>query len=1749
VLLILSCILITFPAYAQDASKDAATAQAVDAAAQQLRADTGNAVQVNKSPVTGVANFVRLAENANLATVQREGNAPEAQAASFFRSYGAVFGIRDANAELRLVKTQTDGTGAKHLVYQQVYQGVEIFAGQLRVHFNKGGRLTAVNGAFVPNLNLNTTPRLSAQEAANAAVQMVLNQKQLRDVSTDVGAVNNHLYIYRTGLARRVPGNNHLVYAVEVTNAARSVREFVFIDAQTGKAVDQYSGVHQIDRQTYNGGFGPGFLVWSEGDPQPFVGPDEAGINDLINFAEDTYNLYATMSNGTYISWDGADGTMHSVLNDPTINCPNANWNGVSTNYCNDVSGDDTVAHEWAHAYTERTHNLIYAWQPGALNESYSDIFGEVVDLLNGAGLDTPGGLRTANACSVFQTSLPAVLTVNAPIGVAGVYTAAGAAFGPPLTAGGLTGDVVLANDGTGSGTPPDPSLNDACEPLTNAADISGKIALVDRGACDFTVKVKNAQDAGAIGVIVANHVIGGDGVFTMSGVDPTITIPALMIGYSDGNLVKSELAAGVNATLQTDPNAPPPDNSYRWLSGEDDPAFGGAIRDMWAPNCFGHPGKVSDAQYFCTEDDGGGVHSNSGVPNHAFALLVDGGDYNNQTITGIGLTKAAHIFWRAESVYQGPATGFPEHADALEASCSDLVAAGGVLPGLSTDSPTPFASAETMTAADCVELAKVIAAVEYRTEPTQCGFTPLLDPAAPALCLDAGTVETIAVTTWETGLEGWTPGQRELADPATFDGTDWTVVGSLPDGRAGSAAFVDNLAVGNCVDDTEAGVRFLESPIITIPAGSEVSRIAFDHWMASEPEWDGGNVKLSINGGPWRIVPAFAFEFNPYNRSLIVSDNPLGGERAFSGTNGGSVDGSWGQSQINLAGLVNPGDTVQLRMEFGQDGCNGISGWYVDGVQVYSCSAEVAPPPPPAQPLACNTTVSFNGGVPADWAVIDNAGNGVVWTDVFGSGELDNYTGGPGNAASVSSDAAGLAEFDTELRSNPFDLTGFSIAELVYLANYQNLEFQDFLDLDISNDGGATWTTLLSWNEDHGAFRSTNFIEQASVDLSAYAGQSGLLLRWHYYDPNNRDFDWYAQVDEVGLFCATVPTIAVSPTELSATLETDTSVQQTLTITNTGTGTLTWSIYEGQTPAVNLPALIKKPGIQPSRPERLRSAKVVAPTASGQAAAPTVSLANAVQDGSFEAGSPSPVWEESSTNFGTPLCDLGCGAGGGTGPLTGDWWAWLGGFPIGYEASALTQTVTIPAGATALTFYLEQPNCDSAADYLAVLLDGQEVFRADGSSPACGTIGYALQTIDVSVYADGAAHTLAFHSETFATNGTPTNFFVDDVSIAPPSACDTPTEIAWLDATPISGTTTSGAASTVNVTLDATGLSGGVYAASLCVESNDPTTPVVEVPVSITVSGPPAADIVYLSSSSSGQVDGTSFRDEDILAYNPATNTWWVYFDGSNLGPNVARNDVDAFEVLPDGDLLISFEKALTVNGLEIDDSDIVRFTGDSYGLNNTVGSFSLYFDGSEHGLTESGEDVDAIAFAPNGNLVISTLGKFEDNPPGISGRDEDLFELSGDTWSLYFQGKNNGMGSDNEDIWGAWIDADSGAIHLSTIGNYALSSGLSGDSDDIFVCTASALGATTACTDSLFWDGDTTAFAGERIDGIGMGAAFPASVGVDTPAAPSLIEDKSEVEQPEVFDESQDEDELDGDEEAETSSAHTIHLPLVNR
>ncbi len=111
-----------------------------------------------------------------------------------------------------------------------------------------------------------------------------------------------------------------------------------------------------------------------------------------------------------------------------------------------------------------------------------------------------------------------------------------------PVTPSSLTNDLVLYDDGTASGAL-------GCTAAINTGALNGKIAVIRRGSCTFSVKVKNAQNAGAIGVIVVNNVVGT--TISMTGSDSTITIPAVAISQADGEaLITSMLSNTVNVSL-----------------------------------------------------------------------------------------------------------------------------------------------------------------------------------------------------------------------------------------------------------------------------------------------------------------------------------------------------------------------------------------------------------------------------------------------------------------------------------------------------------------------------------------------------------------------------------------------------------------------------------------------------------------------------------------------------------------------------------------------------------------------------------------------------------------------------------------------------------------------------------------------------------------------------------------------------------------------------------------------------------------------------------------------------------------------------------------------------------------------------------------------------------------------------------------------------------------------------------------------
>lgn len=256
----------------------------------------------------------------------------------------------------------------------------------------------------------------------------------------------------------------------------------------------------------------------------------------------------------------------NSELGKPGCLTGNGWYFGLDTGHAaNQINLVTVLLHEFAHGLGFSSFaNVSTGALAAGLPDVYSvDYFDDTTGKFRLAMTDTERRLSAINPRNVVWTGpkvtslVPSILAAGTPIlhvnsPAAADYQVGPAAFGPQLAAPGVTGDVVVGLDAQNASGP---SAFDACTALTNAGAVSGKIALVDRGTCGFVVKVKNAQNAGAIAVIVADNAAGGPPA-GLGGADPTITIPSVRITLADGNAMKAALAAGaVNVTLGVDPS------------------------------------------------------------------------------------------------------------------------------------------------------------------------------------------------------------------------------------------------------------------------------------------------------------------------------------------------------------------------------------------------------------------------------------------------------------------------------------------------------------------------------------------------------------------------------------------------------------------------------------------------------------------------------------------------------------------------------------------------------------------------------------------------------------------------------------------------------------------------------------------------------------------------------------------------------------------------------------------------------------------------------------------------------------------------------------------------------------------------------------------------------------------------------------------------------------------------------------------
>ncbi|HEV2904641.1 MAG TPA: hypothetical protein VGW32_06320, partial [Pyrinomonadaceae bacterium] len=167
-------------------------------AMNQLLATNGQ-IDARVSGKTGVYNSVRA--RSGLLAASNALLTPEARARAFLSAHGGVFGMSDTEralaataapaSPLQLARVFTDGLGQTHVKFDQRYQGISVFGAQIVVHLSSTG-VKAANGDYVPEVNVGTTPKITAARASELALAAV-GQSSLNIASSK-------LIVYRTGL-------------------------------------------------------------------------------------------------------------------------------------------------------------------------------------------------------------------------------------------------------------------------------------------------------------------------------------------------------------------------------------------------------------------------------------------------------------------------------------------------------------------------------------------------------------------------------------------------------------------------------------------------------------------------------------------------------------------------------------------------------------------------------------------------------------------------------------------------------------------------------------------------------------------------------------------------------------------------------------------------------------------------------------------------------------------------------------------------------------------------------------------------------------------------------------------------------------------------------------------------------------------------------------------------------------------------------------------------------------------------------------------------------------------------------------------------------------------------------------------------------------------------------------------------------------------------------------------------------------
>ncbi len=332
----------------------------------------------------------------------------------------------------QLIRSDRDDLGMTHDRYQQYYKSLRVVMGEYILH-GKQGRLLSANGYFYKNLNLATVPALGEKAALEAALKDIGAVKYLwQDTPEEQHILTGHDHgnaypkgelVVLPSLANAKEKTAALCWKFDVYSTEPHERWEIYVDAQQGRilfkenkicsvtvngtGVTRYSGTQTMQTDsTAPGNYrlrdysrGSGVETYDMNNGTSYA--SAVDFTDTDNFwnvttnqdnaaydahwgTQKTYDYYLGIHGRN--SYNNAGAVLKSYVHYSSA-YNNAFWNGSVMTY-GDGDGSvfspltevDIIAHELTHGVTSYSSNLVYSYESGALNESFSDIFGVTVD-------------------------------------------------------------------------------------------------------------------------------------------------------------------------------------------------------------------------------------------------------------------------------------------------------------------------------------------------------------------------------------------------------------------------------------------------------------------------------------------------------------------------------------------------------------------------------------------------------------------------------------------------------------------------------------------------------------------------------------------------------------------------------------------------------------------------------------------------------------------------------------------------------------------------------------------------------------------------------------------------------------------------------------------------------------------------------------------------------------------------------------------------------------------------------------------------------------------------------------------------------------------------------------------------------------------------------------------------------------------------------------------------------------------------